>query len=375
MRLPQLLLDTIRIRNEEMAKARAATNQLQVQMTKEIEDHRRAREVAELAQQKAEKDLADARVDHKKQLETVNREKAANLAQFDKFKSDFDSRFNELANTNKELVAQKDLLNETIARQLERIQQFDTPDYAAAQGRISQVGSGGTEAWINLGTAHGLRRGVQFSILDASEVQIANAVPKAKMIIQDVSETGARGEIFFGDDANSRNRYYKNVVKEGDLIYSPVWRPGRKVSFALVGKMDINGDLIDDFEQVKQLIEAAGGVVDAELSSKGTEKGKITPQTTYLVLGSDVTSSAENPNELDKSVEYSKFLSKVSQSGVITKISVDKLLGFLKVDESSRIIPMGNRSQGTDFKIRNQVTPPASSGRVSEIFDRYKPKP
>ncbi len=374
MKLPQTLLEIIRVRNEEVAEGRTRMNSLQAQMTKEVEDHRRARETAELAQQKAEKDLADTRVAHKEQIQTVNKIKDEAIEKMEKNKAFFDGQLQTLATQVKKLESESSEKSQAIANQVERIQRFENPDYASSQGRVTQVREGGTVAWINLGTKHGLRKGVMFSILDASETQISKATPKARMIIQDVSDDFASGEVYFGADYESKNKYYQRPVVEGDQIYSPVWRPGRKTSFALVGKMDINGDFQDDMEELRRIIEAAGGVIDAELPARGQEKGGIKNSTNYLVIGSDVENIANSPNGADKAKEYSRFIAKGKSFG-LQEWSVDKLMGFLKVDESSRIVPLGNRMQASDFKIRNQVSPQVSDGKVSEIFSQGKKSP
>jgi hypothetical protein len=370
LKLPQLLLETIRLKNQQLADARTKTTSLQAQMTKEVDDHRRARQTAEDAQKKAETDLADVRTASGEQIKKLNQEKEQVLAQFNAFQTalnkDLEKQKSEAVKWKSEALEK----GETIAKQTERIQQFENPDYAAPQGRITNTGDGGTMVWINIGKANGLRRGVPFTILDQNEVEIAKAVPKARMIVQELSEDGssARGEVFFGNDVESRNRYYKNPIKTGDMIYSPVWRPGRKVSFALVGKMDINDDFTDDLAQVKQLIISAGGVIDAELPAKAAESGKITAYTNYLVIGTDVLSAAESPVSAEKAKDYAKFMAKAESNGTI-KITIDKLIGLLKIDESNRTIPLGPKAQGSDFKIRNQVSPQSSSGGVSEIFN------
>lgn len=376
MKLPQMLLEIIRVRNEEVAEGRTRMNSLQAQMTKEVEDHRRARETAELAQQKAEKDLADTRVAHKEQIQNVNKIKDEAIEKMEKNKAFFDGQLQTLATQVKKLESESSEKSQAIANQVERIQRFENPDYASSQGRVTLVSEGGTAAWINLGTKHGLRKGVMFSILDASETQISKATPKARMIIQNVSEDGesASGEVYFGNDFESKNKYYRRPVVEGDQVYSPVWRPGRKTSFALVGKMDINGDFQDDMEELRRIIEAAGGVIDAELPARGQEKGGIKNSTNYLVIGSDVENIANSPNGADKAKEYSRFIAKAKSFG-LQEWSVDKLMGFLKVDESSRIVPLGNRMQASDFKIRNQVSPQVSDGKVSEIFSQGKKSP
>lgn len=376
LRLPQLLLDTIRIKNEEVAEARTRTNSLQAQMTKDVDDHRRARQTAEEAQQKAEKDLADARTSHADQVRKLNAEKEETVANYQKYKTFFDSQLNELKSKNAVLEADTREKGETIAKQVERIQQFENPDYAAPQGRITHVANGGTVVWVNIGRDNGLRKGIPFSILDQNDVQITNAVPKARLIIQEISEDGnsARGEVLFGSDSDARTRYYRNPVKPGDQIYSPVWRPGRNVSFALLGKMDVNNDYTDDSQQVVQLITASGGKIDSTLPFRGPETGKITAYTNYLVIGSDVEEASVNPNQTEKAKEYARYLAKAESNGAI-KITIDKLMGLLKADESIRTVPLGNRISGSDFKIRNQVTPPASTGNVSEIFNPDRSKP
>lgn len=374
LRLPQLLLDTIRLRNLEVAEARNRNNALEAQMVKELEDHRRARETAEVAQQKAEKDLADARVSHQQQLQKANQLKDEAVAAMDSNKSHFDSQMNEMKTKLAKLETEGREMSETILKKVEQIQQFEDPDFAAPQGRITYVTDGGTRAYINLGSRNGLRKGVTFSILDVSELETTKATPKARMVIQDVSENSAVGEVYFGSDSDSRNKFYRNVVKQGDQVFSPVWRPGRKVSFALVGKMDVDGNFEDDIELVRQLIIRAGGVIDAEMPARGAEKGKITASTNYLVVGTDVESIAETPNGGDKARDYARFMS-AAKSKHLTEITVDKLLGYLKVDESTRVLPLGSQIQGSDFKVRNQITPPASTGRVSEIYDPDRNSP
>ncbi len=376
MKLPQLLLEIIRQRNEQFAEARARETANQAQMTKEIEDHRRARETAELAQKKSEKDLADTRVAHKEQIQNINKLKDEAIEKMEKNKAFFDTQLQSLAVQVKKLESESSEKSQAIASQVERIQRFENPDYASSQGRVTLVSDGGTAAWINLGTKHGLRKGVMFSILDASETQISKATPKARMIIQSVSEDGesASGEVYFGSDYESKNKYYRRPVVEGDQVYSPVWRPGRKTSFALVGKMDINGDFQDDMDEVRRIIEAAGGIIDAELPARGQEKGTIKSSTDYLVIGSDVESVANAPNGGDKAKDYAKFIAKGKSFG-LREWNIDKLMGFLKVDESSRIVPLGNRTQASDFKIRNQISPQVSDGKVSEIFNQGKKSP
>ncbi|MBX3422336.1 MAG: hypothetical protein KF752_12355 [Pirellulaceae bacterium] len=370
-KLPQHLLETIRKRNEEVAEARTRTTALQQQMQKEIEDHRQARETAEKAQKQAENDLAEVRATFESKMQELNRQMADTIKKYNDYKADFDSKLTAITSDNKRLEEVNKSQSEAIAKQTKQLQEFLNPDYATPQGRIIDVRDGGSLVWINIGKAQGLTRGVPFAILDANETHTAKAVPKANMIIEEVAENHARGRVYFDtDDSVARTRYYRNIVKTGDLIYSPAWRPGRKVAFALVGKMGIKDNFTDDISQIRQLILNAGGTIDAEVPTRADTPGDlpgITHSTSYLVIGSDVSSVAESATAEERSKEYARFIEKARQNG-LTTISIEKLLGLLKVDESARVVPLGERTRGQDFKVRSPISPPRSAGGVSEIY-------
>ena len=134
--------------------------------------------------------------------------------------------------------------------------------------------------------------------------------------------------------------------------------------------MDIRGDYSDEIETIRQLIKNAGGTIDAELPAKGPATPGlpgISPNTSYLVIGSDVTSATQSPGSDERAKEYAKFIDLARQNGVM-QISLDKLLGLLKADQASRIVPLGDRTRGNDFPVRSPITPPSSRGSVSEIY-------
>ncbi|HAC92089.1 MAG TPA: hypothetical protein DCF63_15905 [Planctomycetaceae bacterium] len=373
IKLPQNLIDTIRKRNEEVAEARTRTTALQEQMTKEINDHRAARETAEKAQQQAEADLAATKTAAEAKIQEINRETDQLRKKYDEYKANYDKKLAALAGENKRLEEESRGQSEAIAKQTKAIQEFMNPDYAAPQGKVTDVRDGGTLVWINLGKADGLTRGVPFSILDAKEPHTTKAVPKARMIIEEVADNYARGRVFIAEaNAEARTRYYRNMVKSGDLVYSPSWRSGRKVGFALYGKMGINDSYSDDVEQIRQLIRSAGGTIDDEFPVRGDTQANlpgITHNTSYLIIGSDVSQIVDQPGGQEKAQEYAKFIEKARQNGVMT-MSIDKLMGLLKVDESSRGVPLGERTRGQDFKVRSPSRPPQSTGSVSEIYSK-----
>ncbi|MEZ6137963.1 MAG: hypothetical protein R3C53_24025 [Pirellulaceae bacterium] len=372
LKLPQQLLETIRIRNQQVDEAREREKDLQKQLTDTVQSETAARQKAEAAQKKAEADLEAARQAHTAALAKVNQEKQETYAKFDAYQADMDKRYNALAAAKAAVDAEKKTLEETVAAQIEIINQYRKPDFAAPQGRITRVMDGGTSLWIDIGKRDGLRVGVPFSVIDESSINISEATPKATLtVVELIQDDMARARV--------ENYNYRNPVVPGDKVYSPAWRPGRPVGFALVGMMDLNNDRRDDIELVRELIRIAGGRIDAEIDSKGQRNDKLpgmSPNTSWLVLGTDLTSTAgssdQSTDAATRSREYAKFISEAQRNG-IQNMSLDKLLGFLKTEGSGRTVSLGNRIRGEDFQIEALKRPPVSQGSVSEIFQKRTP--
>ncbi|RMF37000.1 MAG: hypothetical protein D6753_18370 [Planctomycetota bacterium] len=371
MQLPKFLMDTIRLRNEEIIQAREEVKRLETELAATVQRERKKAADAVAAQLKAENDLKAARQAHAQEIDRLNKEKEEVLARFDAFRREFEAQ-------RAALVAQVNQLRQTVAEQAEtiaiqadRLNQFENPDYAAPQGEITRVAEGGTTVWVDLGKADGLRVGVPFSVIDESEINISNAQPKAQIEITHVV-----------DDHLSRARVtdydIRKPVVPGDKVYSPAWRPGRVVGFALVGLLDINGDGRDDREQVKELIKLAGGKVDEEIDPQGNRTGPgMTPNTSFLVLGTDLSIPENVSPELQEQYKarqetYAAFIAEARRKGIIS-ISLDKLMGYLKAEGASRTIPLGGRTRAGDFPVRPSVRPPSSSGDVSDIFKTRSP--
>lgn len=367
VKLPEYLLEAIRARNTDIEDARKKVNDLTAKLNATVQSETAARAAAETKLKEAVNDLETARQEHAKAMAAVNKERNDTIQSFTAYKTQRDT---ELA-AEKTKLAQSEAEKAQLAAANEDLQdqvnQFNEPDFASPQGRIMRVANGGTTIWIDLGSEDGLREGVPFSVLDESSVVISDARPKATIIVTKVISAHL-------SEARAVDVNYKNIVVTGDMVYSPAWRPGRRVGFALVGMMDINGDGKDDIEQVRQLIERAGGKIDAEKPAKGqmiNDPG-MDHNTSWLVLGTDL-SLPENANEAlqaqqkAKAKDYEDFI-KVARRNGVQQISLDKLMGYLKTKSSDRTVPLGNRTQAKDFPIRPGVSPPASRGSVSDIY-------
>lgn len=373
LKLPKYLTDTVRRRNEAIQAALEREKQLNAQLAATIQSETKAREAAETAQKSAEDDLKKARQEHTLAVKRLNAEKEDEIKKFQANLGRVQQQVTTLRGQNRELQTKNDKQAVTIAKQMDIINQFKNPDFAAPQGEITSVANGGTLVWIDLGSADGLRAGVPFSVISSDEVNISEANTKAKLVVTEVVDLHlCRARV-------TESSSYRNPILTGDKVYSPVWRPGRKSSFVLVGKMDMNGDGKDDLDQVKELIRNSGGIIDDELDAKGNRnKGAgMSPNTTYMVLGTDVqvsdsATSAMQEQARQRFESYKSFMAEARQNG-IPSISLDKLMGYLKTDGADRTIPLGNRIQSEDFRIRRLANPPASRGKVSDVFNTRRP--
>ena len=49
-----------------------------------------------------------------------------------------------------------------------------------------------------------------------------------------------------------------NPIQPGDLAYTPLWRPGKVVKYALDYGLDIDGDGLSDLDQIINIIQSSG---------------------------------------------------------------------------------------------------------------------
>ncbi len=371
MKLPKYLLDTVRVRNEDIDKAREREAQLLADKTATLQRETKAREDAELAQKKAEADLAATRQQHAEAIAKLNAEKKQTLDSFASFKKEFDTQIVALTAKNRELNDANSTLTETVEKKMDELTEYTNLDFANPQGKVIRTANGGNMVWINLGRDDGLREGVAFTIIDESAVNTSEAKDKAHLIVTRVVEDHPHLSQARVTDYNPRD-----PIMVEDKVFSPAWRPGRTIGFALVGEMDVNGDYKDDIQQVRELISRSGGKIDAEMDSKGNTVPNLpgmNPNTAFLVLGSDLgVFKGDSTEELAKQAAYERFRAEARRNGII-QISLDKLMGYLKADQAQQVVPLGDRIQGKDFPAKAATKPLTSPGKVSEIFQPRRP--
>ncbi len=269
-------------------------------------------------------------------------------------------------------------LDGTVSKQKETITELRDEPFEAPDGRIAWVNQHSRTVWVNLGMADGLRRQTTFSVYDHDAM---NVVP------------GAGGKTGGDDEASKRkiddrkgmieitrvldqhlaearivSDFTADPILPGDQIFSPAWKPGRKVHFALVGFMDLDGDGRSDRDLVRNIISMGGGQIDAEVHDDGATEGALSANTRYLVRG-------EDPDGSDAKLltAHGNILSSAKNQG-IQEINVLKLLDMMGYKAEVRTIGLGKNADPLQFKAEPaEGRARTSSGNVSDVFKERNP--
>lgn len=281
----------------------------------------------------------------------------------------------EIAKQQKEVASAKDnaasLTKEvakresTIKDQAKTIENLRDEPFEVPDGQVTWVNQSAKTVWVNLGLADGLRRQTMFSVFDQGDNGVTRAERKASVEVTRVLDQHLCEARIVSDTA-------ANPILPGDQVFSPAWRPGKRVRFALAGLLDIDGDGRSDRNIVRSLLVAGGGAIDEEMYDDG-EINKIgegmTSGTRYLVLG-------ERPDDRTEAKileSYSTMQKRAEELGVEV-INIDKLLDWVGYRPEARSVGLGKNSDPTQFKPKPaEGKAPTSTGIVSEKFRDRKP--
>lgn len=366
-KLSEYLIRELKARNAQVDTAAKTQAELTKKTESIVKNETAAREAAEKKSAATEKNLEKERIEFHKTLEEdkktiaeVNETLQKKIAEHSKEKS-------KLEVTAKTKTAQSDDL---IARNLslvERIRVLEGEDFQSAQGKITDTAEGGKIVWVNLGRADQLRPGVRFGILNPDELRLKEARPKAHVqIVEIIGDHQARGEVISGS--------LQIPVISGDLIYSVAWQKGRKVQFALMGKLDMDGNGTDDRQILKDMIIQSGGQIAEDLTPEGISSGPgMTVDTRWMVVGEGFKVSATEELDARQRVFRQKYadMQRRAKELAVSQINLDKLLNWIQSDTGGdRSIPLGNASRASDFTDKRRV--PSSEGSVSDIYMKRK---
>jgi len=181
----------------------------------------------------------------------------------------------------------------------------------------------------------GVHPQMRFTIFDSQSAGIPTDKPKGTIELTSVGDRESVGRI-----VKTLNTI--DPFRVGDYVYSAAWSANDPMRFALIGKIDVNRDGRDDREDLKKMIEAAGGIVDYDLPPPeyGRESGKLTGKDAWYVIDErppyhEVFGSSKKGVTAS---ENAAFLTKQSEAirearlNGVRPMPIERLLPFLGYD-------------------------------------------
>jgi hypothetical protein len=333
--LPQYLLTMIQQRNSQLDDANDLVKTADAQKKQLVSVEEKKASVALEGQQGAQKDLLGER-EKFTQARTSITSQSAEVA---KKMADKDKQFQVASATmqkdKEDLQKRLDLVEQLATTYKQRLDKATTDKpVERAAGEVKWVDQRSNMVWINLGTVDGVQRQMTFSVIDQKETAVGGAKIKGRIEVTRVME-----------DHTAEARIIENPISDpimqGDKVFSPSFRKGQRIHFALAGVMDIDRDGKNDQARVKAIITMNGGVVDAELLENGEVEGKLTSETSYLVQGQKPT----DKTNLKLTEGYTKMTAEAERLG-IQPMTVAKLLDKMGYTPDKRVTDMSHGGSG-----------------------------
>ncbi|MCL2119817.1 MAG: hypothetical protein FWH27_15480 [Planctomycetaceae bacterium] len=252
------------------------------------------------------------------------------------------------------------------------VAEIDSPIPTYSDAEILWVSSDSKYVRVNLGSNHGLRPRIPFSVYSADVKEISVNSSKGTIeIIKIIDNTTA--------EARVTRDILINPIIPGDIIYTPIWKPGQNIHVALSSGLDLDGDSVPDPHKAIMLIKMCGGEVDAYIDDLTGEMrnengkmvreaflvGEIGRETRYLITG--------NPPDTDSSETlfnaYRELENDAKNHGLII-ISLKDMLKLMGQHPQSETVGFGPRNRAINtYEMQPDVVNQRMPGKV---FDKYE---
>jgi len=230
------------------------------------------------------------------------------------------------------------------------------PLFDEAVGEITRVDAEKREVTINLGSAQGVKPELTFNVFAKSPVAKRRAGDRLKGTVEVVRVLGPNASVaritsllaqvpdpdqpsVLHWELSSDWSRAKDLLHEGDQLFNMFWRS----RVAIAGYVNVTGfPTKNPTEQMRQLadfahlLERQGVIVDAWLDlTDGEVKGKITPETRFLIRGDDLEADAKDADK-DAAAGRAK---KVSEGmAAVRKEAVEKGLFIISARNFANVI-------------------------------------
>jgi len=316
----------------------------------------------ESARDAALQDLATRTQTFSTERKRITDAQAALQTQLAEARKRADEQLAEIQTNLDETLKEKQNLVTLNRQKSEKLDALVRESFEVAHGEIRWINQGNGTVWINLGRADSLGRQITFSVYPMDTTNLTKAIKKASIeVTQILGEHLAEARII--EDKVS------DPIMPGDKIHTPIWTPGEQKRFALAGFMDINSDGKSDQHIIRNLITMNGAVVDCEIDETGNQRGQMTVDTRYLVLG-------KRPDEQGSAeviAGYTAMRREADRLGIQT-IPVRDLLQQMGWKDQTPVVRFGMGSNPADFRAKPPAgVPKVSSGTVSGLFKPRRP--
>lgn len=247
--------------------------------------------------------------------------------------------------SEKQVKAKQDEINNLVLR-LNRLSEeldearrvsFEVPD-----GEIRKVDSTTRKVYVNLGEADYLRLRTTFSVYAHDNYGVARGPEDIKGKIEVSKIIGphlAEARILEED-------LYRPIAPK-DMIYTPLWSPGRPEEFAFVGTIDLDDDGKSDFDTLKYALDAAGAKIVSYVDDNGERHGgPISEQTKLLVVGTIPEADSIAPQDqpkYDKLTEHLKDMRKEAREQGVRRMPLSEFIAYMGFKPKQRLFVPGEK--------------------------------
>jgi hypothetical protein len=355
------LLENLTLLNTEMAANYAGLRQSLESTTS----------VAKVAIDEQAKAASESKADLQSEHDKHEQARQELLTKVDQLQTSNDEVRTKLANAETQLRQQKDdydrrlELAHSMLREQRAIAELKETVLDKPDGHITFVDIDRREVHVDITRRQGARPQMQMTIFDANAPGIPTDKPKGNIMLTQVGDQYSIGRI-------TRVNNTIEPFRVGDIVYSPAWSPDDPMQFALIGKIDVNRDGKDDRDDLKRMIEEAGGVVVYDLPppNSGRESGKLTAKVAWYIKDDRAPLRTVYESKSDASLtaqtqfqsRYGEVVKEAHQLG-IRPMSLGRLLSYLGYDMGTPVI---GRTEAVNEKAMRRLLEPRKPAEKTE---------
>ena len=248
----------------------------------------------------------------------------------------------------------------------DKLDQMTQTEFEIPDGKIIYVDQLNRRVRLNIGRSEGIRLLTNFGVFPFNAVELGVVQPKGSIeIVRIVGEHESEGRILTDE--------MMNPFLPGDLIYTPLWKTGEKVKFALDYFLDVDKDGRNDIDLVVNLIQSSGSSVAAWIDDNGAIRGEITPDISYFIISNESLLELLNgDNTKDQATKdaIQKAHTEMYEKSRLNSVREIRLSEFLRRSNYHNTAQVAKFQEpgGVDPNISGPGTPIVSKANIAPIY-------